>query len=178
MAPWSQRGLCFPCAVVSLHLQAHDRHATAPMRDTRPIPVEIQVASGTFHKGVPLQTVLDAIERQFLYPSEPGTVRPETPAQLKARLAKIAGFVAACQSGSLPPDLFTEFASAQEALRESVDWACSELMRLRAANASLLSASKKALSEMCRTTAPSDSFTEAVDALDSAITSASETTHG
>ena len=114
--------------------------ALARTRDDRPIPVEIQVAHIRFHKRIRLQAVLDAIERQFVYASEPGTVPDEPPAELAARLEKIQGFVRAVQSGSLPPNLFTAFEAAQERLKESVDWACGELVRLRDMNDRLIGA--------------------------------------
>ena len=38
----------------------------------------------------------------------------------------------------------------------------------------LLRAAKRALDEMCKTTAPRNSFTDAVDALDAAISKAAE----
>ena len=121
--------------------------ALARTRDDRPIPVEIQVAHIRFHRRIKLQAVLEAIERQFLYASEPGTVPDESPAELAARLEKIQGFVRAVQSGSLPPDLFTAFEDAQERLKESVDWACGELVRLRDMNERLIEALGKAQCE-------------------------------
>lgn len=45
----------------------------------------------------------------------------------------------------------------------------SELARLRAEVEGLREAGEAALEEMCNTTAPRDSFTEAVDALDAAL---------
>lgn len=62
----------------------------------------------------------------------------------------------------------------------SAFWRVFDTIKLREKDklAQLLAAAKTALQEMCNTVAPRNSFTDAVDALDAAISKAEEVPHG